>query len=66
DNQNKTLASTGDTPGDSSTKKRSRPSPNKRVTKKLFTDEEVGDDNDQSDVGAAIDDRTSTSPTKDA
>ncbi|CAN6324061.1 unnamed protein product [Urochloa humidicola] len=35
------------------TQKRSRPSPNKKVAKKLFTGEEAGNDSDESDDNAA-------------
>ncbi|CAN6355632.1 unnamed protein product, partial [Urochloa humidicola] len=60
--EEKSLSSIAAMPGDSSTKteksytkKRSRPSPEKKISKKLFAGEEAGDDNDVggSGVGAA-------------
>ncbi|CAN6338321.1 unnamed protein product [Urochloa humidicola] len=73
DSQDKILTSTADAPGDSSTKtlksntkKRTRPSPDKKIAKKLFTGKEARDEDDQSDDGAAAIDDTRRSPTKDA
>ncbi|CAO2037175.1 unnamed protein product [Urochloa humidicola] len=69
---NQGLAFTTDAPDDSSTKsqksctkKRSRPSPDKKVTKKLFAGQD-GDDNDESNAGADTVDPVSTSLAKDA
>ncbi|CAO2207700.1 unnamed protein product [Urochloa humidicola] len=64
----KSLPSAAAVPVDSSTKtrksyakKRSRPSPEKRISKKLFTDEEAGDDNDTGGSGVDAADHTSPS-----
>jgi len=59
----KALVAAADAPGSSSTKtwksttkKRSRPSPNKKVAKKIFTGEETADGSGGSDGGAATSD----------
>ncbi|XP_025828508.1 uncharacterized protein LOC112903449 [Panicum hallii] len=69
--EDKTLASIAHATGGSSTKtqknatkKRCRPSPNKKVAKKLFTAEQAGDDSGSGNDGAGASDQTS--PNKDA
>ncbi|CAN6323548.1 unnamed protein product [Urochloa humidicola] len=66
--EEKSLPSAAAVPVDSSTKtrksyakKRSRPSPEKKISKKLFTGEEAGDDDDADGSGVGAPDHTSPS-----